>query len=164
MHDDEWKLFPKQSRELYYPEHQLRSVGLSLSFLLTFSYSCLSLFALFISFNVYIIVFYGLAVCATRGNFFAWHVRLDNALEKSHVSHIFNNFIAANMLKSPNPRRRMEGFVECSKVFSLFSFLLFLLLLMLLEPKFSASFRPFFVVIPIQLLLRAINVSTFLRA
>lgn len=41
--------------------------------------------------------------------FAPFFARVRYAQEKSHVSHIFNDFIAANMLKSLNPPKKNGG-------------------------------------------------------
>lgn len=43
-----------------------------------------------------------------RFPFAPFFARVRYAQEKSHVSHIFNDFIAANMLKSLNPPKKNE--------------------------------------------------------
>lgn len=44
-------------------------------------------------------------------------LRFHYAQEKSHVSHIFNSFIAANMLKSLNPPKKNGGICRAWKLF-----------------------------------------------
>lgn len=78
------------------------------------------------SFNVYIIVFYGFAcILNMRENFigfFPRSLRFHYALEKSHVSsHISNNFIAANLLKSLNPPEKGMARIWRMKLQKLFS-------------------------------------------
>lgn len=77
------------------------------------------------SFNVYIIVFYSFTRVFNAREisplFFARFFRFHYAQEKSYVSsHIFNNFIAANLLKSLNPLKKngRDLSVEAEETFS----------------------------------------------